>query len=232
MSEDRQLELVEVTRKKQTGNSGRTAASAAKQPGNPGSGQRHRYANVDDPYGLHRRRANGAASDGDFLRATQASSEKEIRLHHETAAGDGRRAEASRPAAARPDRAGASGEAHRSHAHSRGRRYHDYGSVSLGSLPQQDSAAAADSRADPSAGAASEHSSGSDIYARVMSRKYNGKRKQMRRIWIVIAVLLTVFLLAFFLTRRTVKDTLLPKPDVESLPEETFRTGETIQSNQ
>ena len=76
MSEDRQLELVEVTRKKQTGNSGRTAASAAKQPGNPGSGQRHRYANVDDPYGLHRRRANGAASDGDFLRATQASSER------------------------------------------------------------------------------------------------------------------------------------------------------------
>ena len=65
-----------------------------------------------------------------------------------------------------------------------------------------------------------------------MSRKYDGKRKQMRRIWIVIAVLLSVFLLAFFLTRRTVKDTLLPKPDVESLPEETFQTGETIQSNQ
>lgn len=230
MPEDRQFELVEVARKKRTGSSGRTARKPAEQAGNPDAGQRHRYANVDDPHGLRRRRANGAVSDGDFLRAARESSGKEIRLHHEEGPGSAGSTEEPKSGTARREPAERSAEPHRSHASGRGRRYHDYGTVSLGSLPQAEPDSAQKASDHPAAGA--EHSSGGDVYTRMMNRKYKGKNKRLIRILIVIAVLVAALVLAFFFSRRTVGDTLLPKPDVESLPEETFQEAETIQSNE
>ena len=232
MSEDRQFELVEVTRKKQTGSSGRTAQKAAEQPGDSGSGQRHRYANVEDPYGLRRHRANGAASDGDFLRAAQANSEKEIRLHHEQTSESAWRTGEDESGAPQTDRIGAPGETHRSHSHSRGSRYRDYGTVSLGSLPRQDSDAADKAADNLTSGTVSERPSGGDVYTRVMNRKYKGNSKKWIRIWIAVIVLVAALLLVFFFSRRTIEDTLLPKPNEESLPEETFKEVETIQSNE
>lgn len=230
MSEDRQFELVEVTRKKRTGSPGRTAPKAAEQPGNPDAGQRRRYANVDDPYGLRRRRANGAASDRDFLRAAQACSEQESRLHHEGGPEAASRTGEPKSGTAQREPAESSAEARRSHSHSRGQRYHDYGSVTLGSLPQQDPVAG--ETAENPVGIGSERPSGGDVYTRVMNRKYKGKNKKLIRIWVAVVVLVAALLLAFFFSRRTVEDTLLPKPEVESLPEETFQEAETIQSNE
>ena len=81
-------------------------------------------------------------------------------------------------------------------------------------------------------GTVSERPSGGDVYTRVMNRKYKGNSKKWIRIWIAVIVLVAALLLVFFFSRRTIEDTLLPKPNEESLPEETFKEVETIQSNE
>ena len=252
MDDERNFELIEVTRKRRPEKGGRHAsAGGAARTDEPA--RAHRYANVDDPKGLHRRHAADAAPGGTQVAQADGSLHLEEvqgvdalafhsadghvrdanvsgetgRVHHST--------HSSQEASHHTHHSGHVSQAASHHTHSSThrshRQYQDYGDVDLGPLPALDLDALTEEPAGQNAPAPA-RASGEDVYVKVMNRKYRKSSQLMIRIWIAVIILAAAVLLVLILSRTAMQDDLLPRPERESaFPSETAGEAETMRSN-